>query len=217
VLLALVGGAVPRLGPGRRRVQPRHDSVGSVAGAAVAVAVAGLALAALAQLAGDATAAVAAAGLAAVPGTVTALLALYLLLGFGLIDPRALRRLRTGRISPKRAAEYVAETMGSGLPPTRPARPTRRVPGEERTAKIVNRLGRRVSSLADTNEPPFFKTFLSVELETGHLIVSCYGVTGYDDPRRSPSLEDRVAIPLTGAGPVNDVHFDCTPEPVWRT
>ena len=44
-LLALVGLAVPRLGPGRRRAQPRHDTLGPVTGAAVAVAVAGLGLA----------------------------------------------------------------------------------------------------------------------------------------------------------------------------
>ena len=54
-----------------------------------------------------------------------------------------------------------------------------------------------MSVIADTNEPPFYKSFLSAEVADGCLEIRCWGVTGYDDPERSPSLEDCVSIPLT--------------------
>jgi uncharacterized protein len=66
-------------------------------------------------------------------------------------------------------------------------------------ANVVWRLGGLVSEIADTNEPPFYKSFLSLEAHADRLEISCWGVTGYADRSRSPSLEDRITIPL-GSG-----------------
>jgi fermentation-respiration switch protein FrsA (DUF1100 family) len=199
-LLLVTGYGVARLGPGRRRVhRPRYDTVGPAAGAAVAVSIGGLALVALEALAGRDAAALAAAGIAAVIGALAALAAAYLLLARGLIRPRTLWYLRRGEITPAGAAAFVARQIGVRSPPTRGGEPT---PGDKRRrgmAGVVWRLGSLVSVIADTNEPPFYKSFLSLEAHQGRLEISCWGVTGYADPDRSPSLEDRIEIPLRSA------------------
>jgi hypothetical protein len=65
-------------------------------------------------------------------------------------------------------------------------------------ANVVRRLGGSVSVIADTNAPPFYKSFLSAEVnDAQELEIRCWGVTGYDDEERSPSLEDCVTIRLT--------------------
>jgi len=197
-LLVLAGVAVPRLGPGRRRVPPRHDTVGAAATAVVGVALAGLAFAGLEALGGAVAPAAAATGIAALAGTLAAAAALYLLLGLGLIRPGTLLYLRRGAISPAGAARFVADELEHGLQPTRDGEPDAHDARRRGMAQVIRRLGKRVAVIADTNAPPFYKSFLSLEVRAGELELCCWGVTGYDDERRSPSLEDRVAIPLRG-------------------
>jgi hypothetical protein len=194
---ALVGFVVPRLGPGRRRVHhPRYDAVGPAAAAAAGAAVATC--------------------VAAVVGSVAAVGAAVLLLVLGLINPRTLWHLRTGLISPEQAARFVADKLGAETLPTRPRTPDRRGARRNGMANAVFRLGTMVAALADTNEPPFYKSFLSMDIVNRVLEIRCWGVTGYADGDRSPSLEDciRIALapPAAAAAPgVNDVHTVRTP------
>jgi alpha/beta superfamily hydrolase len=195
-LAVVVVYGVPLLVPRarRRRSKQRLDAVGPGAGAAVAVSLAGLALVALDAVAGPDGAEVAAAGTAAVSGVLAALGAVYLLVPRGLIDPRALWYLRRGEITPAGAAAFVARRIC--VAPTRAGEAT---PGDRRRKRMANviwRLGNRVAEIAQADEPPFYKSFLSLEVDAGHLEISCWGVTGYADPSKSPSLEDRISIPL---------------------
>jgi hypothetical protein len=170
--------------------------VGPEAGTAAGLALAAVALVGLEWLAGGEASAVAAAAVAAVAGVVAALFAVFLLAGLRLISPGRLLRLRTGEIPPGAAANFVARKISAGTDPVRAG------PGDpadaawDGAADVVRRLGKRVSELADTNEPPFYKSFLSLELEDGSLEIRCWGVTGYDDAEVSPSLEDCVRIGL---------------------
>jgi hypothetical protein len=195
--LAVIGHAVPHLGPGRRSVhQPRRDVIGPDAGAVVATAIAGAALVALDELAGARAPAVGAAGIAAVIGAVMAFAAAYLLVGRRMINPRTLYHLRTGAITPTGAALFVAGELGAGLAPTRPGHPSRTDRKRRGMARVVAGLRGSVAQIADTNEPPFYKSFLALDIADGNLEIRCWGVTGYADAERSPSLEDSVCIPL---------------------
>jgi hypothetical protein len=193
----VIGLVVPRLGPGRTQVhQRRDDTIGTFAGVVIALALAAIALVGLDAVAGPDGAAATAAGVAALAGAVAALAALYLLLFVGLIDPRATWHLRTGAITPAGAAEFVARKLRLRTSTTRGVDPAAADAGRQRMAEVVWRLGKGVSPIADTNEPPFFKSFLSAEIDGATLTLRAWGVTGYADPARSPSLEDEVAIPL---------------------
>jgi calcineurin-like phosphoesterase family protein len=206
----LVGYGVPRLGPGRRRVlQPRHDTVGPGAAAAVGLSVAALSLVGLEALAGATAPAAVAATVAAVVGAVAVCGAVVLLLWLGLINPRTLWYLRKGEISPAQAGRFVASKLAGVASPIRLGRHDPREPRRNGMANAVFRLGTFVSALADTNDPPFYKCFLSIEVADDELQIRCWGVTGYADTKRSPSLEDciRIALaPSAADAQVNDLH-----------
>ncbi len=68
--------------------------------------------------------------------------------------------------------------------------------GKRGMAEAVRRLGKAVSEIADTNEAPFYKNLLSVDVDEEKLVIRCYGVTGYS---QAPTLEDCVCIPLPSA------------------
>jgi dienelactone hydrolase len=198
-LLLLIAYLVPRLAPGELRVHRRRpDSFGAAASAALQVSIAGLALVALDALAGDDGAAVAAEGIAAVIGVLAALGATYLLLVCRL-NPRTLWWLRTGEMTPAGAAGFVGRQIC--VAPTRAGEPTPSDRKRRRMAGVVWRWRLHASEIADTNAAPFFKSFLSLEVHPGRLDISCWGVSGYRDPDRSPSLEDRIAIPVGPVGP----------------
>ncbi len=188
---------VPRLGGGGRRVhERRHDVVGPEAGTAAALALAAVALVGLEWLAGSEAPAVAAAAVASVAGVVAVLFIGLLALWLRVLAPGTLRRLKTGEIPPCTAARFVARRISAGTLPVRACDDDPQAAAWEGVADVVRRLGKRVSELADTNEPPFYKSFLSLELDDGCLEIRCWGVTGYDDAKLSPSLEDCVRIPL---------------------
>jgi hypothetical protein len=212
----LVGYGVPRLGPGRRRVlRPHYDTVGAGAAAAVGLSVATLSLVGLEALAGATAPAAVATTVAAVVGAVAVLGALVLLLWLRLINPRTLWYLRKGDISPAQAGRFVASKLAGVVSPARLGPHDPREPRRNGMANAVFRLGTWVSALADTNDPPFYKSFLSVEVADDELQIRCWGVTGYADPERSPSLEDCIRIALApvaaDGAELNDVHTIGTP------
>ena len=53
-----------------------------------------------------------------------------------------------------------------------------------------------VAEIFDSDDPPFFKDFLRLEVEPGALTIKAYGVTGWADDEKDPQREDCVRIPL---------------------
>ncbi|WP_026413531.1 metallophosphoesterase family protein [Actinomadura oligospora] len=61
----------------------------------------------------------------------------------------------------------------------------------------VKRLPQRFrSEMADWDSPPFFKSFLRLDVTEGELRVRCYAVTGCGDHENDPPIEDEFVIPL---------------------
>ncbi|MGP4023347.1 metallophosphoesterase family protein [Actinomadura sp. 3N407] len=52
------------------------------------------------------------------------------------------------------------------------------------------------SELADWDDPPFFKSFLRVDVTESRLRIRCYAATGCGDHEKAPPCEDEVTIPL---------------------
>jgi hypothetical protein len=187
----LAGRAVPHLTPHPHRPnQSDRSAWRDIATSMVGMTLIVLALHALAQL-GDGW-----------PGKVTALafstfvgtVGLLLFIAVGALihgNPRTLLRMRTGRADPRFVAKYVADHVVD-----KPVRPVGSSAADDKTrgmVQAVRRLGKVVSEIAESNEPPFYKSFLVVEAESDALVVRCYGVTGYTP---IPTLEDCVSIPL---------------------
>jgi hypothetical protein len=53
-----------------------------------------------------------------------------------------------------------------------------------------------MSELAEATTPPFFKSFLRLDVTPDELTITAYGVTGWLEDETAPTLEDRVRIPL---------------------
>jgi hypothetical protein len=192
----LITLAIPLLSAGREARQPAETyGVGSGPTAWIGVAVAALALLALKEIGGF-VALDAAAAFAASLG-VLGIVVLLLAAGGLQIGPSTLWHMRTGDIDADLAARIVADHLGDGTEPARDSaqqvEPPARRTGEVRMAEAVRRLGKPVSELADSNQAPFYKNFLSVEVLTGRIEIRCYGVTG---KTRTPTLEDCISIPL---------------------
>lgn len=89
---------------------------------------------------------------------------------------------------PSRRARLVAAVLG--VP-----RDGRRRPRFLRLP--VHKLPQRFrSELADWDDPPFFKSFLRVDVTESHLRIRCHAVTGCGDHETAPPCEDEVIIPL---------------------
>ncbi|WP_245623116.1 metallophosphoesterase family protein [Spirillospora albida] len=105
--------------------------------------------------------------------------------------------IRPGRgydaTEPSFRARFVAAVLG--VPRGRRARPRfLRLP--------VRRLPQRFrSELADWDEPPFFKSFLRVDVTEDELRVRCHAATGCGDHEADPPVEDGVTIALRHRGP----------------
>jgi hypothetical protein len=89
---------------------------------------------------------------------------------------------------PSRRARFVASLLG--VPRDGKARshylrfPVRKVPQRFR------------SELADWDDPPFFKSFLRLDVTESHLRIRCHAATGCGDQETAPPCEDEVTIPL---------------------
>ncbi|MFF5263693.1 metallophosphoesterase [Actinomadura viridis] len=89
---------------------------------------------------------------------------------------------------PSRRARFVAALLG--VP-----RGQRRRPGMARLP--VRRMPQRFrSEMADWDRPPFFKSFLRLDVSEAELRIRCFAVTGCGDHERHPPCEDEVTIPL---------------------
>ncbi|MFI6520532.1 metallophosphoesterase family protein [Spirillospora sp. NPDC050679] len=92
------------------------------------------------------------------------------------------------RAAPSRRALFVAAALG--------------VPrGDRRRPRLlrlpVRRLPQRFrSELADWDRPPFFKSFLRLDVTEAELRIRCLGVTGWAEHEAEPPCEDEVTIPL---------------------
>lgn len=90
--------------------------------------------------------------------------------------------------SPSRRARFVAAVLG--------------VPrGERRRPRAlrfpVHKLPQRFrSELADWDDPPFFKSFLRLDVTEAQLRVRCYAATGCGDHETAPPCEDDFVVPL---------------------
>jgi hypothetical protein len=60
---------------------------------------------------------------------------------------------------------------------------------------------RMVAQIFDSDEPPFFKSFLRIDLDGDRLTINAYGVTGWRCDEEDPSLEDSVTIDLVPPSP----------------
>jgi hypothetical protein len=53
-----------------------------------------------------------------------------------------------------------------------------------------------VSEIGNADRPPMFKSFVTLDVGAGQLVLTCRGVTGWDHHEHAPPCEDRVVIPL---------------------
>ncbi|GLZ12459.1 metallophosphoesterase [Actinomadura sp. NBRC 104425] len=93
--------------------------------------------------------------------------------------------------APSRRARFVAALLG--VP-----KGQRRRPGYARLP--VRRVPQRFrSEMADWDTPPFFKSFLRIDVTEERLRIRCYAATGCGDQEDRPPVEDDVTIPLRPA------------------
>lgn len=126
---------------------------------------------------------------------------------------RWLRASRFFALDPDEAAAVVAQRLD--MPITRddaaPVRPGPRarmvasllgVPRRQRSRPgflrlPVHRLPQRFrSEFADWDDPPFFKSFLRLDVTESALVIRCFAVTGCGDQEFDPPCEDEITIPL---------------------
>ncbi|MQA86614.1 MAG: metallophosphoesterase [Streptosporangiales bacterium] len=114
------------------------------------------------------------------------------------------RRLRTRgllAISPEQASALLAEWLGT-RPTREEARRTAVARRTRRVAAILWRLPTRrffhrwFSEFSDWDEPPFFKSFLRLDVDSAALRIRCFAATGCGEHELDPPLEDEVTIPL---------------------
>ncbi|MEO5877488.1 MAG: metallophosphoesterase [Streptosporangiaceae bacterium] len=91
-------------------------------------------------------------------------------------------------VTPGLRARMIASLLGV---PGRAGRSTRwfRLP----VRKVYHRL---FSETADSDLPPFFKSFLRIDVSPGELRIRCYGATGCRAHELDPPVEDDFRIPL---------------------
>jgi hypothetical protein len=124
------------------------------------------------------------------------LAALFLVLGA--LGLPTLFLLAPGPIDPDMTARWLGERIG--VEPVRPA--ARRATMNLKT-RVLSALTYRsepyrrlISELAEATSPPFFKSFLRVDVDEDELVITAYGVSGWAEDEDDPTVEDRVAIPL---------------------
>jgi hypothetical protein len=94
---------------------------------------------------------------------------------------------------PSRRARFVAALLG--VPKDQRRRPRYvRLP----VCKLPQRFR---SEMADWDGPPFFKSFLRIDVTEAWLRIRCYAATGCGDHEERPPCEDEVTIPLRPGDP----------------
>ncbi len=144
------------------------------------------------------------------PGVAEADVRLYPLRGdslswfAGRYDAWARTRRRPGpasRLDGDVAAAVIAERLG--LDPVRAsARAARPTPADRAAALRVfpaagmRGVNRFADQYYDTDEPPFAKHLLRVDVAAGTMTIRCLAATGFREDELDPPVEDEVAVPL---------------------
>ena len=104
-------------------------------------------------------------------------------------------------ISPNQAAAYMAEKYG--LVPVRPeargvhvSRHTRRAARIMRSLPAGRFFHHWFSEFSDWDHPPFFKSFLRLDVGPEAVRIRCHAATGCREHELDPPVEDEVTIPL---------------------
>lgn len=123
--------------------------------------------------------------------------------------PAATALIRPGRVDADDVTRWMAdelERQGGACEPVRERARTRRVKRSDKASRLANLtynsrpLTKIVSELAEATSPPFFKSFLRLDLKGDTLTVRCYGVTGHLRDESDPAVEHEVEIPITPPG-----------------
>ncbi|MDL4774744.1 metallophosphoesterase family protein [Actinomadura xylanilytica] len=126
---------------------------------------------------------------------------------------RWLRLPKLFELTPEEATAAVEHRLGirpgrgydAGMTPSRRARFVAAVLGVPRGTRYRHRLLRLPvrglpqlfrSEMADWDRPPFFKSFLRVDVGERELRIRCFAATGCGDHEADPPCEDEVTIPL---------------------
>ncbi|MDJ0343615.1 metallophosphoesterase [Streptomyces sp. H10-C2] len=123
---------------------------------------------------------------------------------------RRLRMKRFFELTAEQASAVIAKRFG--IPPTRtanapvtlrarlvatllgvPSRPHGRSWFRLPVHKIYSRV---FSSSSASYSPPFFKSFLRLDVTPGSLRIRCFAATGYPEQEIAPPVEDEITIPL---------------------
>jgi MFS family permease len=130
-------------------------------------------------------------------GTVLFLGAVFVLVT-GALGIRAAPWLAPGRIDPDMTAKWLSEQVGVD-----PVRASARAAQPDPKTKALARMTYSswpyrmfLSELAEATTPPFFKSFLRVDVDEGELVITAYGVSGWPEDEAAPTVEDRVTIAL---------------------
>jgi hypothetical protein len=102
--------------------------------------------------------------------------------------------------------------------------------GTQRTGTLAQTLAKLLAELGDSDEPPFFKNLLRVDVRERkpsssdgdataraerELTIRCFGVTGFAKEEAEPPVEDEIHIPFHSPTKFEDMYpLDKGPEPV---
>lgn len=125
---------------------------------------------------------------------------------------RQLRLRRFFELSPDEATAVVARRLdikpgrpdGSAVRPSLRARIVAALLGVPRRRRrrwlrlpVRKTIQRFRSEVADWDTPPFFKSFLRIDVTAGELRIRCFSATGCREHELRPPVEDDLTIPLT--------------------
>jgi Calcineurin-like phosphoesterase len=110
----------------------------------------------------------------------------------------ALPWLFRATVDPDMTANWLAGQLGM-----EPVHASARSAQPDRKTKALAALTYRswpyrlfMSELAEATTPPFFKSFLRLDVAMNELTITAYGVTGWPEDESRPTVEDRVTISL---------------------
>lgn len=137
----------------------------------------------------------------------TMVLALWLLVKARRAIPAARWLIHPAKIDADEIARWMADELrrqGTECEPVRErARHLTVNPKAERLAELTYKsppITNMISELAEATSPPFFKSFLRLDLEGSTLTIRCYGVTGHLGDENDPAVEHEIEIPIGSPG-----------------
>jgi Calcineurin-like phosphoesterase len=138
-----------------------------------------------------------------ITGALTAFLCIVFLVAAALLITGfralgALPWLLAADVDPDMTANWLAQKLGmepvhASARTAKPDRKTEALAGLTYSSRPYSEV---MSELAEATTPPFFKSFIRVEVDAQELRITAYGVTGWRDDETAPTKEDEVTIPL---------------------